>query len=57
MVPTLTDSIKVAGLVLISDSSEDDQIGSSLSGDSIPDGSNGFLRRNGILTFKESIDL
>ena len=58
MVPALTDSIKVAGLVLILDSSEDsDQVGSSASGCSIPEGSNGTLRRNGILTFREMIDI
>ena len=53
MVPALIDTIKELGLILVCDSSENkDQIAIA-----IPDGVNGFVRDNGILTFNESVDI
>ncbi|KAL9016963.1 MAG: hypothetical protein Q9185_005702 [Variospora sp. 1 TL-2023] len=52
LVPALVDSIKVAGLVLVTNTSEDER-----SGDGVPDGVDGVLRANGVLRFHEMIDM
>lgn len=62
-VPALIESIKEAGLVLVSDASSSSQAGSvqqgatalSLSG--VQDGIDGVFKSNGVLTFKETIDV
>lgn len=66
--PALIESIKVAGLVLVMNTSEEDA--SSMSGAAVvsaaasrlllcrmPDGVDGILQRNGILRFNETIDM
>lgn len=52
LVPALIDSIKVAGLVLVTDRSE----GGSKD-DVIPEGVDGVLKGNGVLRFNETIDM
>lgn len=59
MVPALIETLKQAGLVLVSDASSQD----SLPDDSnrgwavVPEGVNGVMKSNGILRFNESIDM
>lgn len=61
MVPALIESIKVAGLVLISDASdeEDEEMTTARSPSSQgnAEGVDGYLHRNGILKFYEHIDI
>ena len=61
MVPALIESIKVAGLVLVSDTSEDStaRTRSMAAARSyrMPDGVDGVLRGNGVLRFNETIDM
>lgn len=57
MVPALIESIKVAGLVLITDSSEDNAPCSAARGYRMPEGVDGMLRGNGVLRFNEMIDM
>lgn len=52
LVPALVDSIKVAGLVLVTNTSEDEG-----NGDRVPDGVDGVLKANGVLCFHETIDM
>ncbi|KAI4117716.1 MAG: hypothetical protein LQ345_002110 [Seirophora villosa] len=52
LVPSLVDSIKVAGLVLVTNTSEDEG-----NGDRVPDGVDGVLKANGVLCFHETIDM
>ncbi|KAL8927733.1 MAG: hypothetical protein Q9208_002148 [Pyrenodesmia sp. 3 TL-2023] len=52
LVPALIDSVKVAGLVLVTDRSER---GSKDNG--IPEGVDGVLKGNGVLRFNETIDM
>ena len=59
MVPALIESIKVAGLVLVINTSEDitlSEKGSSVSYN-VPDGVDGVLKGNGVLRFNETIDM
>ncbi|KAK4940035.1 phosphate system positive regulatory protein pho81 [Elasticomyces elasticus] len=65
MVPALTETLKQAGLVLVSDASTDDggsqsqQVqGSTTAGWAMmPDGVNGIMKDNGILRFNETVDM
>lgn len=68
MVPALVDTIKQAGLVLVSDASEEvDAVqgqqqhqsqGSGAAGWAmIPEGVNGIMKSNGILRFNETVDM
>ena len=58
MVPSLIESVKVAGLVLVTDSSEEDlPSGSAVRSYRIPEGVDGMLKGNGILRFNEMIDM
>ena len=60
MVPTLVDSIKIAGLVLVNDTSEEtspsDAPGQARSY-RMPEGVDGILRGDGVLRFNETVDL
>lgn len=53
LVPALIDSIKVAGLVLVADTSEDEGRNDRL----LLEGVDGILKRNGVLRFNETIDM
>lgn len=56
MVPALVESIKAAGLVLVTDTSEE----SSMTDSPLyrmPDGVDGFLRSNGVLRFNDTVDM
>ena len=60
MVPALIESIKVAGLVLVTDTSDEAvTAGRSAAKNSfhMPDGVDGILKGNGILRFNETIDM
>ena len=60
MVPSLTETIKQAGLVLVSDNSDSaqtDQLASKLGFAPMPEGVNGLIKANGILRFNESVDM
>lgn len=61
MVPALVQSVKVAGLVLISDTTADSEVrgetSTSAAVDDMPDGVDGTLRSTGILRFNETIDV
>jgi CDK inhibitor PHO81 len=65
LAPALIESIKTAGLVLVTDVSDSDNRtpGSGNLGvarpsrDAIPDGVDGCLKANGVLRFNESIDM
>ena len=60
MVPALVESIKVAGLVLVTNTSEDPASSErDLAGRSfrMPEGVDGILKANGILRFNETIDM
>ncbi len=62
MVPALVESIKVAGLVLVTDTfgkqrNEDVPKNSALPFEGLADGIDGVLRGNGVLKFVETIDL
>ena len=60
MVPSLIESIKVAGLVLVTDTSEDGHAAAAVAQRAhyrMPDGVDGILRGNGVLRFNEMIDM
>lgn len=62
LVPALVKSIKVAGLVLVTATSEEEDEESGVrdtgdTGDRGLDGVDGVLRRNGVLSFCEMIDM
>ena len=58
MVPSLIESIKVAGLVLVTDTSEEDlPSGSAMRSYQMPEGVDGVLKGNGVLKFNEMIDM
>ena len=60
MVPSLIESIKVAGLVLVTDTSKESLAsGPSAAARSyrMPEGVDGILKGNGILRFNEMIDM
>ncbi len=58
MVPSLIDSVKVAGLVLVTDTSDESPpIGSAVRSHRMPEGVDGMLKGNGILRFNEMIDM
>ena len=58
MVPSLIESIKVAGLVLVMNTTADETWRESASrGYRMPDGVDGILRRDGVLRFNETIDM
>ncbi|KIX04688.1 uncharacterized protein Z518_05558 [Rhinocladiella mackenziei CBS 650.93] len=66
MVPALIETIKQAGLVLVSDASGEDgtiqplhpqmQVSAAAGWTMMPDGVNGIMKGNGILRFNETID-
>ena len=58
MVPSLIESIKVAGLVLITDTSEEQAPSSGgARAYRVPEGVDGMLHSNGVLRFNEMIDM
>ena len=57
MVPSLIESIKVAGLVLVTDTSEEHISGRAERAYRMPEGVDGMLRGNGVLRFNEMIDM
>ena len=62
MVPALTETIKQAGLVLVSDASAEDGSAPNLSTEETgfamkPDGVSGVMKANGILRFNETVDM
>jgi CDK inhibitor PHO81 len=65
LAPALIESIKTAGLVLVSDISDEAQGDISQqalhvarpSSESVPSGVDGYLQGNGVLRFNESIDM
>ncbi|KAL8793477.1 MAG: hypothetical protein Q9195_003960 [Heterodermia aff. obscurata] len=56
MVPSLIESIKVAGLVLLTDTSKE-QPKPARSTYRMPEGVDGILRGNGVLRFNEMVDM
>lgn len=59
-VPALVETIKQAGLVIVSDISDQDNVSQTHTGDGwvpMADGANGVMKMNGILRFNESIDM
>jgi CDK inhibitor PHO81 len=61
MVPALIHSVKVAGLVLVTntsgDSASDNTESHCYSSFRMPDGVDGVLKGNGVLRFNETIDM
>ncbi len=58
MVPSLIESVKVAGLVLVTDTSENDPPSDpAVRSYRMPEGVDGMLKGNGILKFNEMIDM
>jgi CDK inhibitor PHO81 len=59
MVPALVESVKVAGLVLVTDTSGEEDNGepSSSSYTRLREGIDGVLKGNGVLRFNETIDM
>lgn len=58
MVPSLIESIKIAGLVLVTDTSEESApTGAAARSYRMPEGVDGVLRYNGVLRFNEAIDM
>ena len=63
MVPALIESIKVAGLVLVTDTSEEDSPRTAASSAAaqrsyrIPEGVDGIFKGNGVLRFNDTIDM
>jgi len=57
MVPSLIGSIKVAGLVLVTNTSEEGPAKGSARGYRMPEGVDGMLRGNRVLRFNEMIDM
>ena len=56
MVPSLIESIKAAGLVLLTDTSEE-QPRPARPTYRMPEGVDGILRGNGVLRFNEMVDM
>lgn len=60
-VPALVSSIKVAGLVLVSDASVEPEKrsrgGLATAASSIPEGIDGILRRDGVMNFNKTLDV
>jgi CDK inhibitor PHO81 len=65
LAPALIESIKTAGLVLVTDITDSPEDGSSQSKlhiaqprrQATPDGVDGYLRGNGVLCFNETVDM
>ena len=57
LVPALIDAIKTAGLVLVSDTSDDTPTPAPRSSFRMPEGVDGILKGNGVLRFNETIDM
>ena len=60
MVPALIESVKVAGLVLVTDSSMDGTTTKDTAESRsyrMPNGVDGILKANGVLRFNETIDM
>lgn len=63
MVPALIESIKVVGLVLVTDTSEEKPPRKATSSVApqrsyrMPDGVDGILKGNGVLRFNDTIDM
>lgn len=65
MVPALIESIKVAGLVLVTDTSEESPpprtaatlMAAPRQSYRMPDGVDGILKGNGVLRFNDSVDM
>ena len=60
MVPSLINSIKTAGLVLVTDTSEDQQGAEAAASGAefrMLEGVDGVLKGNGVLRFHETIDM
>ncbi|KPI44654.1 Ankyrin repeat protein nuc-2 [Cyphellophora attinorum] len=60
MVPALTETIKQAGLVLVSDNSDSEPSEQSVPAAGfapMPEGVNGLVKPNGVLRFNESVDM
>ena len=60
MVPALIESVKVAGLVLVMDSSMDSITNKDIAAARpyrMPNGVDGILRANGVLRFNETVDM
>ena len=57
LVPSLIESIKVAGLVLVTDTSEEHISSSAERAYRMPEGVDGMLKGNGVLRFNEMIDM
>lgn len=58
MVPALIETIKHAGLVLVSDNSSDEgDQPANLTRAVLPEGVNGLLKANGVLRFNETVDM
>ncbi len=57
MVPSLIESIKVAGLVLVTDTSEDPPPDGASHSYRMPEGVDGMLKGNGVLRFNEMVDM
>ena len=56
--PSLIESVKVAGLVLVTDTSEESlPSGSAVRSYQMPEGMDGMLKGNGVLRFNEMIDM
>ena len=55
--PTLIDAIKVAGLVLVTDTSDEASPSMQRSSFRMPEGVDGILKGNGILRFNETVDM
>lgn len=57
MVPALVETIKAAGLVLVSDLSEGAKEGNNQGQSSLENGVNGIMKSGGVLTFNETVDM
>ena len=58
LVPALVESVKVAGLVLVSDTRANSSTGASSDPSfAMPEGIDGLLKSNGVLRFNETIDM
>ena len=57
MVPSLVESIKVAGLVLVTDTSEEQASTPAVAAYRMPEGVDGILKGNGVLRFNDTVDM
>jgi len=57
MVPALVESVKVAGLVLVTDTSDDPTYTAGTAFQRTQERIDGAVRDNGVLKFNETIDL